>query len=781
VPYALREFNKAKYKRSDHCLYPYTYNGTITHVKVQDTDIAVGYYDAIVTRDDVGVFMERRHDTTRQPTLLALTDPRAAAILYGNFTAHSSLQPPVVAFAGLPLPESFAPLGTILLLSTADAPITVKHGLQLLSAPDAVAGWGWKHDVRIWVTTKCSDQLTAEDLAPLLRTTQTSVPLFAWAAQNLHSDLSAGKVTEVTATLAENLPGPGIRAKMLEYTRRTFGSKSPLLDVLSSVKAVQPSTCITLANGRIVRRSTAGMCAVTPTEDSVLCNVTISVSHKVRTYAGEEQVVCQVVAQDQDIPPVTVTFPGAVLSSADKMARIISSTFAAHGYTPYIAMYTVNGYDWRDIMGRLAERCMLQHEVPQLGIDDSADLHLPCAICRVTSNEVVPQHQVFTLPQQVVDAYAAIKPTTELNPLEPFRRLIAAGDSLYVAAFTVGLMHVIYQMTYTLYNPAYYVDRPQRNLIYVESEPGIWHTVFSQLSGFFSGRDQVPRINYADPRKTISGYQKLGTLPLITEVPSLRGTKLAMAIADSGVSIIGLCDPQTATLVNGHIPANYVLPPSGVSLEPAVLSDRDIDDLRSALPSFLLYILRTAKQTQAYRGTTCPAEAAYELCCMLLDVEGKKLIRDMLRQVYPGVLLSGSDTFLQVLSRLITGTGVLASGKDHLTVVNGPPPRATDFTGRGHHIFVMDDVVVISHTAVAVANQAGLPRFEVRRLEQDMGERGILLQGTELKDTATRLSISEARCWVMTRAAWNAYVLRTPIVLPAPVTQVPISLKSIEL
>jgi len=99
-------------------------------------------------------------------------------------------------------------------------------------------------------------------------------------------------------------------------------------------------------------------------------------------------------------------------------------------------------------------------------------------------------------------------------------------------------------------------------------------------------------------------------------------------------------------------------------------------------------------------------------------------------------------------------------------IVRGAPPADGSFTARGQHIFVMDDIVVISHTVVGLINKDSdtAMRFDHRLLTEEFQERGLLTFRPEW------LLVDTNRCWIMKREDWDLHVVRPPLLLPRLVT-----------
>lgn len=758
IPTPFHEFNKAKYQRTNHIVYPFTYNGEVTHVQVQDTASTLTKSTVTIIRSDIGVFMERFDEPPTQ--LVATFDPRSAALIYGNCTAETSKKPAVVAIAGFPLPESLNTVTRIDLLSTADHPLTLTDALQTIAVGDYVAGTVTQPEIRVWWSSKPAEQITAEHVRLRVEPGITS-SLNTWALREMERLMANGGTEDVYKALNAAALPDDIRMGLLIIARQKELSQG-LIDLLRTAPTASTSRVI-LGNGKLLRRTATQLKAVAKNGDEItLCNTGLIVDRKIRTYTGEEVLICTITVPDADIPPLSITLPEASWSKASSIQKIIMRGFANRNQTPYIAYYDVPGYDWQDILCKLASQCELYHEVRELGISDASELHLPNFVLRIASKTVERQKQIFTLPPNALQVYNGIPGTLALSACEPYRNLLTHCDNLYVAAFTCGLMHVIYQMTYEFHRKGHGKNRVPKHLLYVETETGIWQSVFKQLVSFFSDNDYVPILDYSHPEETLEEYRQLGTLPLLTRIPAFRGDRFPKTILGSPISLIGLVDSATASVPEQYIESTFVTPSSAKPEKTCVIDPVDLNELRQAFTGFILeYITRTHTDSVYAVGQT-PAHLAYYAACEMLKVAPSPLMQKIARVHFPGADMRGVSTFFDLLHRVLN----LVNRKSPICILRGTPPKDASFTGRGQHIFIMDEHVVISHAVIEVLNRDGCitSHFNKDQLTQELKERNLLI------DCPKWLMIDTNRCWVLKRDVWDAQVVRPPIWLPQTVT-----------
>jgi len=752
APAVFRKFSRPKYAKSSYVGYPFTYNGDVMNVKVQDVSCADAFETVVVARSDVGVFMEGFDQVPK--SLLCVFDPRDAAIIYGNCMAETTLKPPVVGIAGFPLPGSFSGVNHIYVLATSKKPLPLEQCFMLLEREEIVDGATRQPSIKVWSTTCEAEDVTAEMVRKKLENIQSyAVKLDLWTIMEIDRMVISGKYDQVAAALSESGMSERIRRELL-YLAQSHKACKAAIDVLMSTIPATPSTMI-LGNGKTFRRGPTCLKATRGVAATTLCNVGIDVLHKIRAYSGDEIVVCNVTAEDRGVPAVKMNIPVKAWNSAQSLQAAVSDGFSARGYSPYIAFYKVSGYEWHDVMCKLSERCPVRREVPSLGVDELSDLHLPEFTYRAATKSIERQNQIFTIPVETMQAYAGIPFGRTVSNLEPFRRLLSNCDNLYIAAFTVGLMHAVFQMTYAMYRSSIASQQAMRHMMYVETETGIWQSVFRQLSTFFSGSDFVPSINYADPCATASKYKQLGTLPLIAMVPGMRGDKLARAIADSGICLVGLVDGLTATMANGHMAATYVTPSddSEVDIRDCVIAHADIESMREAFPGFLATFIANSDINAAYRAARTPALVVYDTCCELLGVPPSPLVRRILKPCFPSIGMTGVNTFFDVMHTMAYAD----DSKSIVCVVHGKPDFKTNFVDRGQHVVLMEDYAIISHAVVPVINRAGINRFSTEQLTTELTERGFIVE------KPGGMNIDQKRFWVLSRGTWETEIARPPV------------------
>ena len=766
VPRCLSEFTKPRYKNSTLLLYPYTFDGDVTYIEVRDANSPLFRQTIPVTRHDIGTYRESVSAMSLyggRKNVFVVEDPLAAVRMQCAYSQHHSDEFPVIASTRLPFPDRFEKVNAFILVAFDDFPVSLETALSYIAADETVNGRTTQPSVRVLSMGKKSSEFTY-DMAEKLLSGSSGKDVVEWSVKLMVELASKGRTKEISDALAKARLAPIVASAMARFAATCSEDRASCKAVAELIEkpAPLPTADIVLANGRSIRRGPASIMAIVPKGFSdTIANVGLSVDSKIVSYSGEEVLSCTAVAEDKDVPHVRVNLPESHWDSAIKVQKAISKAFVSRGFNPYVMCYDLKGYRWRDILGRLSEHCPVTREVGELGIDDVSDIQLPSFAVRSTG-EIVQQSRVFTLPEHALRVYGGLSVSELDDPLLPWRQCLEKCDNLYVAAFVLGVMHALYQMTYGMYQPVAR-KHANRHLFFVETEPGIWASVFKQVADLFSGADFTPTLNYANPTETLSDYRQLGCLPLIAYVPTMGG-KLSKALDESSVDLIGLLDTSTAVMTNGKVSAVYVTPSKDAPAERKMIAGSDLDRLRQSFPHLLSRFVKEAKIDGAYRSSSVPCLSAYSECCRIIGVEPIDL-DDIAKTWFPGTGMNGVDMFMDLLHRSVSG------GKPKLCIVNGMPQSGKSFTRRGQHVFVLEDRVVVSHMVVDMMNKAekGVCEFSAEQLSRELEERGFLADAPEEFDPT--------RCWCVSRETWENRVVRPPINLSGPISSGAITLE----
>jgi len=765
IPVPFRQFNKAKYRTGCYLVYPYTYNGEVTHARVQEGDQQTACTTNVtLTRQDLGVYMERFEGPIPQ-RLVVTYDPRSASILYGNCMAETSQKPPIVAIAGFPLPETYREVTHLYLFVPPDCPLSLTDAVHAFAAPAYVEDAPKQPKLCLWRSTIQAEQMTAERLRTGTSPTNKSHPDIAcWIADEMLRLIRQGNVESVMQALNSVVLPEERRVRLLGVAANLPDSQK-LVDLIQTSTSSMAASKLLLGNGHLLQIRQTGLRAISRKGDEEpLSNVGIQIAHKIRTHTGEEVLMCQITTEDTQIAPLQVGIPESAWARSKAIQKVITKAYTERGETPYVALYDQPGYCWADILAKLSERCELHHEVVHLGADEQGNLHFPQAIINTVNNEIILQKRIFTLPEPVLGVYNGVVPGTPSGSCGIYRRLLEQCDNQYCCAFTAGIMHVIFHATNHGYNLGKDTKgvkgafHPQ-HLMFVESEPGIWMPTFRQLAALFSNSNFITTLMSSDPLETINAHRTLGTLPLISRIPGIRPEKYRRLIQDSPCSLISLVSGGVAMAGGGDGYTSYLVPQDGPQ-GPTLLGGEDLEELRQSFAGFLTeYLARIGSLSADYHNAAIPASAAYRESCRILGVAPKPMMDQVLRGFYGGYGLVGVDALFDIL-HVAHGT----SEKRPIGIVQGRPPMA-GASDRGQHVFLMDDLCVITHAAIGPLNTRYDSVFGISELTRDFKAKSLLVE------PPTDLYINTNRCWVISRKTWDERVVRSPIWFREPVQQ----------
>lgn len=752
LPDEIKKLGKSVLSNENLLVCPYTYNNLITHLEICDCNFSDTRRRIQVTRSDVGVFLEDFEEVPER--LLVTDDPLVSVILYGNLKRTSGKKPPIIAASGFPLPNSFSETKFIRLFSTEDHPLSLEYAVSVLSKQEIVAGTNIQPHVDIWECHKKTIDILEEDVVRCFEQNNLrTASLEKWIARKINALYSEGKLSEISSVMNKYPVSETARNILCSEIEKS--GYNPELKEFIAPKQSTYAENIVLGNGRTVLSEPTELCVVgNHGKVYVLCNVGFKVDSKIKSYDGSEILVCTITPSDASIPSMKVQLPESVWNKAGKIQNIVTKAFTNRGFTPYVAFYDTRYCTWRDVLSKLSENCVLHQEVTELGLDEFSDLHLPEFILR-NSGAIEKQTQIFTLPEPVLRAYSGISADCELGFANAFIKLFNSCNNLYISAFTCGLLHVLYQMTYGRYRPLSAKKHAHRHLFFVETEPGIWSVVFKQLSNLFSGDDFVPTVNYSDPGSTFKDYRTLGTLPLICSIPSM-GNKLAKAIDENSLDVMGLVDSTTAVMTNGHVSATYLTPSSEENVSISMIDPNAIDEIRKAFPAFLQWYTKNADISSAYRTAQLPCISVFHECCRLLQIDPcpSCLLERIAKSYFPGVGMTGVTTFFDMMHR-----AVVSDDRRRICVIHDAPEKGCSFTRRGQHVFVMKESVIIGHNVVEYINKESMGKFSVEQLTEELTERQLLVP------IPYELDLDPKRCWCIGRETWESEIIRPPITI----------------
>lgn len=747
-----------RYSRVPMTLYRYRFDGETTCVDAQNPRTLQREHRLRISRGqaDVGVYLGDYRAWEVPAAVLVTHDPRAAGQLYGAARAESSLTPPVCAAAGFPLPPRFAQAGTVYLLDAPDSPLPLSFALRAMGGP-VVYGTCDEPAVRVLESRCAVSEITAEDIRRLTGATVRGKLLKSWVADRVLA--LADRQEEVANALLQAGASENVRADVAEM----LGPAAPksLVDAVM-LPAAEPDDVFQLANGRLVKNTPVGLYAAARnaktgevSAKALLCNVGISVDARI-VDGGSETAVCTVAHPDADVPSVQVKMPRAHWGSPDAMAEDVRSAYSECGRTPYVAFYRSAGYSWADIMQYLGSVCPVQTGLKALGATPDGALNLPDAA--ISRGSVLPQTKAGLVDPGALAAYSALGPATpeDAGLLPGF---LASGASLDRVGVAAGLLHALFCAAGRLFDRSG-ARRPPAHLLFVETEPGVWDRVLRTLAYLFSGSEYIPPVDYADRLGFLQGWSALGTLPLVTRLPSADDT--AAVLSASPVSVVAAADPLTALACSGRGTVSFVLPNVEATWSGSQVSPEDVDSLRRAFVA-----TAAAKAGTGWLDIAGGGPASLSTPCLSAlgslsaELGAGTVAGGLYRSVrgrYLGTGLTGARAFFSVLHRA-HASATMGDGSPgvRLTIVPGAPADAlrTSFNDRGEHVFVLPDMVLVSRSVVQLVNRQQAYLFDAEQLSREFAENGILLDGAP-----ESLGIDPSRVWAFSRATWDSEVVR---------------------
>ena len=369
TPKCLREFEKPKYAKSRLLLFPYTMDGEVTRIDVTDALDPKFRKTVVVTHPTAGVFGEELVASSASGAILAAERPDVAAKLYAAWAAGSTKTPPIVAFSGYPLPETFRNVTNLDIVSTADDPVSTELIVRTLSAPEIKAGRQPNMHVIDWRMDTA--EVRFEDLSNP-RGSRAVADLQYMAAKRFAAMVKAGDSGKVLETLASE-QAPSYVCSLLKSTaegqlslRNGFEGDAEntgkLVDVLASSDCGEPCS-VSLANGKTLHCGPDGVFAVRVSgAREAIANVGLSVDSRIVREDGGEAFSCTVAARG-GFPAVKARFEWRDLT-ADGMRSVVQKAYSDLGLSPYVAFYSASGFSWRDVMSKLAENCPVERDRP---------------------------------------------------------------------------------------------------------------------------------------------------------------------------------------------------------------------------------------------------------------------------------------------------------------------------------------------------------------------------------------------------------------------------------
>lgn len=740
-----------RYSMVPMTLYRYRFDGETTCVDAQNPKTLQREHRIRIT-GDVGVYLGDYRLGEVPPVVVGTPNPRIAGQIYGALRAESSLPTSVIGIAGFPLPRRFDSVRILYLLDTPDAPLPLQFAVRAISG-HAVYGVDRELPIKVLSPQCQSSEITAADIRALSDSRSHGKPIRTWIAQKVLE--LADRREEVANALLQAEASENIRSEIVEL----LGPDAPpALAETVMLPTADPDDVFTLGNGKMIKVTPVGIyTAVRKSGEivtkSLLSNVGITVDSRI-VDRGLETASCTVTHPDHDVPAMSVRIPRQHWNNPDAIAEDIRAAYATCGRTPYIAMYKASGYGWGDIFQYLGSHCPVQTGIRALGATAEGTVNTPNAV--ISGGKSEKQTKAGLLNPNALAAYSELPATVPDAADEFLRGFLKTPATLDKTGVAAGLLHTLYCATGRLFDRSG-TRRPPTHLVFVETEPGIWDGVMRTLAYVFSGSEYVPLTDYGDRLRFLHEWACLGTLPFVTRLPS---ADMAATLSDSPVSVIAVADPLTAISCSVTGTVTFVLPNVETGCTDG-LSHDDIVALREALCAYMIKKAGTGWLDVNIGSATALATPCLTVLGSVTDCRSPETVAGGLyrsiRSRYPGVGMTGSRAFFWVLHREYLARERGEDPNVPITIVTGAPPDSVkaSFNERGEHVFVLEDMVLVSRSVVHLINQEKTFLFDAEQLSHEFEENGILLQ-----DAPRTLGIDSRRVWIFPRSVWDEAVVR---------------------
>lgn len=754
LPAAFAPLSAKRYLRTAMTLYRYTFDELTTCVDAQNPSTRQSEH-RIRVAGDAGVYLGDFQPGAMPAKLVASANPRVAGQIYGAMRAESALTPPVVGIAGFPLPSRFAAVDTLYLLDMPDSRLPLSFAIKAM-ADGIIYGTDYAPTIRVLSPHCPTSDVTAADIRALSNSKVHGTLLRKWVVEQLLQ--YRGRTEEVAAAVLQSGVSEATRADLAAMME---DEGAPEIAAVVSLPVGEPDDVLTLGNGKLVKNTAVGLYTAArakgPNKVEARCalsNVGIRVDYRVTGESGEVA-CCTVTHPDDDVPDIAVKVPRKHWVSPDLLAEDIRGAYAEFGRTPYVALYKAAGYNWADIMQLLGAHCPVQSGLEALGGNSDGEVNLPSSV--VAKGAIKPQTKAGAVCADAMACYSALPDTIPDGDQGRLNGFLSGPACLLKAGVTAGVLHALFCAAARQFDPSG-VRRPPAHLLFVETEPGVWDTVIRTLAYVFSGSEYVPLVDYGSSLQYLDEWAGLGTLPLITRLPS--ADSMAFTLSSSPVSVIAVVDPLTAITCSGRGAVSFVLP-NVESESPEGLPQADVEMLREA---FMREVVRRAGTKWLDGGVTGATAVSTPSLSALGSVYDRRdpgtvagSLYRMVRSRYLGAGLTGAKTFFNVLHRAYVDQISGGTPSVPLTFVTDAPGDvvAASFNDRGTHVFILPECAIVSKSVVQAINADKTFLFDAEQLSREFTENAIL------SDVArTNTGIDPKRVWVFPRDVWDSAVVR---------------------
>ncbi len=760
-PKSLAVLGKPSFRKGQFLLFPYSFEGQITQVIVQQIDITgeLGQPQPHELNPcGLGVFPED-HLETEEDYLLICESTMLACKLTKLWCNGRNAVPPIITPLDFPLPRECSGK-SLHLMDTVDHPLSLEYALRAYTAKEVVLG---QNKRGINVVPRKYDWNEA-NIKNKTSHSRCAVPLRRWIVEAIIRHAEEDQTEYILEALQHSQLTDELRGRLVDDLTSANAPNSVIQMVTDSYLFSRGE--IRLANNmRILKRADGMYGKSTRNTDTRLSNTLIRVDSRIITAKREVIYACSF--KHKETGAVRGRLTSADIGNADKLQKAISYYFESNvARAPYIACYDCGkNYKWRDIINKLAEGAPTYHEAARLGIDENLHIQLPNFTLDLTQNGLKPQERIFTLNQDVLDCYAGLLPAEDsVQSLDTVRTILRNCDNMYVGGVIAGMC----QMIFTLISARHAQTRgrtpPRVHLCYAEPVDGIWSATFDNLNMLFSDSANVPHIE-TNAKEHLSRMTELGPLPYLAYLPPWVGSRIPSLFHDSPVNLITRIDGGGATNLNHETSIGFVLPPDYKAADPNAIHPADVLELQRALPELLRFLFKQDIGPELLkdevRRPTRPAYITYLFLCEALGVKPEPLMNEMIDEYYTALHIGSVQAFCAGLHRILYQDAEFQWQNPYgAEIVKGAPTATVLACKNPPMAFVMHDVVLLSKRAVhVVAKVTRDSALNVGPLTEEFRRQDYL------QECPPDVDIDANSYWTIDRHMWDKYIKQERLIL----------------
>jgi len=747
APHKLTELNDRRYARGYYALYPYTLDGVLTQVVIQDQSKAPYERKTIpITLDGGGIFIETNLKSDTQTVCIA-TDEQLACTLYWKASGVLN-DMAIIGSQELRLPEICRDIRQIHIVAHTDNPLTLDQALKYLDDRSK-----YNLDKPVYVHEICGP-VGQLDHTILQAITNDHTRLETWVLHTLQ-ELTKGAPVEAVALMTNIHLTDRTRSQLLAYAK-TKGMESQVIALLDSSGDSQRS--YTLANGCKIRLTKTGLIGIRGNHPVQLSNIPFVVDQCVVQRDQHIAYQCRFMLSNDRHVRVIIDRDTA-LSIAD-ITKTVQNAVVKHGYTDYVTFYLQPKLKWPDIFACMAADRPIVKEIEHLGVANDRSIHFPGFIIDTVNDQLLPQNAIYTIDNRIKTMYNL--KTAECDDWEDeARQLLTTNNNVMAEGLICGFMHILGQQYLALAQQKAGVPHMPMHFFYVDEGGGsAWYEAFTQFSRLFSGYDKPPTISALDPANSILKLQPLGSLPAIISLPDMSGGKLNALIDTSPVSIISVINSRMAIEMAADPRVSFMVVPPTSNRSSYRMNSNNLVHAKTVLSRIMTHLLSSPVSycdEDELRLGRIVSMAAYQIVCKRLQMNPDVSLLNRLNWYYSDIK-TDIQTFINTAYKLVyQSKDARKFGIMHTDSI----PTASWVKKHGTHvphIIKLDDCVMVNVSIVALCNNyAHIFAFRSDVITAE------LVKNNYLADPPRSATVKLGNYWCIRRDVWDAHIKQIPI------------------